>query len=198
MLERLARCMQKKTIDNDEPTKKANDRTAGKREELRRIHRENKLILRRILDASPEYDHKKWEEEAKKREVYLANIAEFPPEKQVETIKTQAWVAAVGSSKDRPTSAVRPASTSGPRLAGLPPPLSATRTGSPASRTGSPSPVGRRPLSSSGARPRSAMGTRPVTKRRPASAAPTSHRNSEMPGGMKRLSTGAGSGRLRV
>ena len=82
MLERLALAMQKKTIDNDQPTKKANDRTRTKLLEMRRIDSENKFILKRILDATPKYDHQKWEAEAKQRAVYVSNICEYPPPKQ--------------------------------------------------------------------------------------------------------------------
>mmetsp|Transcript_22132 Transcript_22132/g.32227 ORF Transcript_22132/g.32227 Transcript_22132/m.32227 type:complete len:202 (-) Transcript_22132:268-873(-) len=78
MLQRLARVVQKKTIDNDRPRMKAIGTEQAKRAEFRRITHENKLMLKRIEETTPVYNHKKWEEDAKKREYYIANMTEFP------------------------------------------------------------------------------------------------------------------------
>lgn len=111
MLERLARAMQKKTIDNEAPTKKANGRAQTTRAEMKKINDENKLILRRIMNAEPKYDHRKWEEDAKQREKYLANMCEYPPQKLPEYgITQQKWAentTTVPTSKPRPSSAMR-------------------------------------------------------------------------------------------
>lgn len=174
MLERLALVMQKKTIDNDEPTKKANNRSRAQREELRRINRENKLILRRILEASPQYDHKKWDEEARQREKYIANICEFPPEKTVSAIKSQPWMIAMASANSRPSSPARtrPMTSSGALRAA-------------------------RPISSPGARrPLSAVGIRTI-KSRPISAVSASKLAND-PAVGKRPASAVVRGRLRV
>jgi len=50
-----------------------------RKRELQRITKENYQILRRIQDARPTYNHKKWEMEAKANKQILANICEFKP-----------------------------------------------------------------------------------------------------------------------
>lgn len=50
-----------------------------RKRELQRITKENYQILRRIQDARPTYNHKKWEEEAKVNNQILGNICEFKP-----------------------------------------------------------------------------------------------------------------------
>lgn len=50
-----------------------------RKRELQRITKENHQILRRIQDARPTYNHRKWEEEAKVNKQILANICEFKP-----------------------------------------------------------------------------------------------------------------------
>lgn len=80
MLERLARALQKKTIDNDAPKMKAIGTQQAKLAELRRVQDENNRILKRIRDAQSAYDHVQWEEDAKKREKYIMNMSEFSPQ----------------------------------------------------------------------------------------------------------------------
>lgn len=50
-----------------------------RKRELQRITKENHQILRRIQDARPTYNHRKWEEEARVNKQILANICEFKP-----------------------------------------------------------------------------------------------------------------------
>eukprot|EP00607_Mallomonas_marina_P009739 CAMPEP_0182420840 /NCGR_PEP_ID=MMETSP1167-20130531/5928_1 /TAXON_ID=2988 /ORGANISM="Mallomonas Sp, Strain CCMP3275" /LENGTH=181 /DNA_ID=CAMNT_0024597337 /DNA_START=193 /DNA_END=738 /DNA_ORIENTATION=- len=80
LLERLAKIMQQKTIDNESGVlqfKKSLTQT-NRRIELERITDENQRLLRRIQEAEPCYNHLQWEEAAKTREVYLRNMTEFP------------------------------------------------------------------------------------------------------------------------
>ncbi|KAL7536807.1 hypothetical protein ACHAWF_005563 [Thalassiosira exigua] len=51
-----------------------------RKRELQRITKENQKILRRIQDASPTYNHMRWEEEAKRNHDILQNICEFKPQ----------------------------------------------------------------------------------------------------------------------
>ena len=69
--------MQHKTIDNDPPHAKAIGRQQARRLELQRVTQENQRLLKRIQETEPCYNHLKWEEEAKKREVIIANMSEF-------------------------------------------------------------------------------------------------------------------------
>jgi hypothetical protein len=80
MLGRLARALQKKTIDNDAPKSKAIGTQQSKLAEMRKIADENNRILRRIQDAKSAYDHVQWEEDAKQREKYISNMSEFSPQ----------------------------------------------------------------------------------------------------------------------
>lgn len=77
VLERLAKVMQVKTIDNDPPRTKAIGRQQARRLELQRITQENQRLLRRIQETEPCYNHLEWEEDAKKRAVIMANMSEF-------------------------------------------------------------------------------------------------------------------------
>lgn len=75
LLDRLAKVMQKKRIDNDgERYLKHRVQTKNattKKHELQRITEENKRLLRRIQQVNPVYDHLEFENTAKKNE-YLA------------------------------------------------------------------------------------------------------------------------------
>jgi uncharacterized protein with HEPN domain len=71
--------MQHKTIDNDAPHAKAIGRQQARRLELQRITQENQRLLKRIQETEPAYNHLKWEEEAKKRDVIIANMSEYSP-----------------------------------------------------------------------------------------------------------------------
>lgn len=80
MLDRLARALQKKTIDNDKPKMKAIGTEQAKNAEMKKIMDENNRILRRIQEAKSAYDHVQWEEDAKQREKYILNMSEFSPQ----------------------------------------------------------------------------------------------------------------------
>eukprot|EP01041_Mallomonas_annulata_P012365 gene12365-26013_t len=80
LLERLAKIMQQKTIDNESEViqfKKSLSQST-RRVELERITSENQRLLRRIQEAEPCYNHLQWEEAEKVREIYLRNMTEFP------------------------------------------------------------------------------------------------------------------------
>ena len=69
--------MQHKTIDNDPPPSKSIGRQQARRLELQRITQENQRLLKRIQETEPCYNHLEWEEDARKREVIMANMSEF-------------------------------------------------------------------------------------------------------------------------
>lgn len=77
VLERLAKVMQVKSIDNDAPRSKSIGRQQARRLELQRITQENQRLLRRIQETEPCYNHLEWEEDSKKRAVIMANMSEF-------------------------------------------------------------------------------------------------------------------------
>ncbi len=72
LLERLAKIMQKKTIDNENHNghQKSLQETY-RRLELQRITADNHRLLKRIQEVEPCYNHLQWEEEAKKRYLSL-------------------------------------------------------------------------------------------------------------------------------
>ena len=51
-----------------------------RKRELQRITKDNQKILKRIQAARPTYNHRKWEEEAKRSDEILQNICEFKPQ----------------------------------------------------------------------------------------------------------------------
>ena len=77
VLERLAKVMQKKTIDNDPPRNLSIGRQQARRLELQRITQENQRLLKRIQETEPCYNHLEWEEDAKRRAAIMANMSEF-------------------------------------------------------------------------------------------------------------------------
>ena len=83
LLERLAKIMQKKTIDNENHNIKFRRSLTDthRKLELQRITQENQRLLRRIQETEPCYNHLQWEEEHKRRQVYIRNMSEFqdPP-----------------------------------------------------------------------------------------------------------------------
>ena len=95
ILERLAKVMQHKTIDNDPPPSKSIGRQQARRLELQRITQENQRLLKRIQETEPCYNHLEWEEDARKREVIIANMSEFSeanmkvPMPSVSTLKSK-------------------------------------------------------------------------------------------------------------
>jgi len=81
LLERLAECMQKKRIDNENVSASKFKRSladTGKRIELAKITAENYRLLKKIQDIEPTYNIAKWEEDNRRKEQYLRNMTEFP------------------------------------------------------------------------------------------------------------------------
>ncbi len=68
LLERLAKIMQKKTIDNENHnTFQKSLQETYRKIELSRITADNQRLLKRIQEVEPCYNHLEWEEDAKKR-----------------------------------------------------------------------------------------------------------------------------------
>lgn len=85
MLERLAKVVQKKTIDNQMHESVAFHRyfkkklgLVKKRIEMQKITEENQYLLRRIQEVPPAYNHLEWEESAKDRKTILKTMALYP------------------------------------------------------------------------------------------------------------------------
>lgn len=78
ILERLAKVMQQKTIDNENRVKMGKSLTQTHRKlELQRITQENQRLLRRIQETEPCYNHLDWEEDFKRRQQYISNMSEY-------------------------------------------------------------------------------------------------------------------------
>lgn len=117
MLERLAKIMQHKTIDNDNKHTKFGKSLmqTSRRMELQRITQENQRLLKRIQEADPVYNHLDWEEEAKRRTLYMKNMSDFheyiPPQRtEKKTIRNKSAVTRrklepLTNTKSRPVSA---------------------------------------------------------------------------------------------
>jgi len=88
ILERLAKVMQHKSIDNDAPRAKSIGRSQARRLELQRITQENQRLLKRIQETEPAYNHLEWEEDAKKRATYIANMSEYAEQNMKITMPT--------------------------------------------------------------------------------------------------------------
>jgi len=80
LLDRLGKAMEHKNIDNERHDKiKFQSLQAGlKKVELARVTMENQMLLHRIQQAIPAYDHHEWERAAEHREFYLKNMTEYP------------------------------------------------------------------------------------------------------------------------
>jgi hypothetical protein len=79
LLDRLGKALERKNIDNERKPIKFNSLEQGKKKaELARVTMENQLLLHRIQQANPMYDHHQWERDAEHREFYLRNMTEFP------------------------------------------------------------------------------------------------------------------------
>lgn len=85
MLERLAKAVQTKGIDNEihksvefhqEFKKKLS--LATKREKMAKLTRENQKLLRSIQEVAPAYNHIEWEEDAKRHDVIKRTMALYP------------------------------------------------------------------------------------------------------------------------
>jgi E3 ubiquitin-protein ligase TRIP12 len=85
LLERLAKIVQKKTLDNTvhesvamhQKLKKKISITR-KRIEMQKITEENQRLLKRIQEVPPAYNHLEWEEEARERELVKKQMALYP------------------------------------------------------------------------------------------------------------------------
>jgi len=51
----------------------------SRKRELQKITKQNQLILRRIQEAAPTFDHLQWAEEARVNDGFMQNICEFKP-----------------------------------------------------------------------------------------------------------------------
>jgi len=85
MLERLAKAVQTKGIDNEihksvefhqEFKKKLS--LATKREAMARLTKENQKLLKSIQQVAPAYNHIEWEEDAKRHDVIKRTMALYP------------------------------------------------------------------------------------------------------------------------
>lgn len=72
--------MQAKRIDNENSSLKFKKSLGDthKKEELARITAENFRLLKKIQQIEPTYNSAQWEEENRRREMYLRNMTEFP------------------------------------------------------------------------------------------------------------------------
>lgn len=101
LLERLAKVVQHKSIDNEihhsiafHQNFKKKLGVTKKRIEMQKITEENQRMLKRIQEVPPAYNHLEWEEEAKRRETIKRCMALYPEyyerldaEKEQEEIK---------------------------------------------------------------------------------------------------------------
>lgn len=85
MLERLAKVVQTKSIDNEihqsvemHAKFKKKIGMTRKRIEMQKITVENQRILKRIQEVPPAYNHLEWEEEAKKHDEIKRCMALYP------------------------------------------------------------------------------------------------------------------------
>ncbi len=85
MLERLAKVVQHKTIDNEihhsvEMHAKFKKKLGltKKRVEMQRLTEENQRMLKRIQEVPPAYNHLEWEEDARRKEHIKRCMALYP------------------------------------------------------------------------------------------------------------------------
>ena len=85
LLERLAKVVQQKTIDNEihksvqmHAIFKRKLGLTKKRLEMQKLTEENQRLLRRIQEVPPAYNHLDWEEEANRRDVIKKCMALYP------------------------------------------------------------------------------------------------------------------------
>lgn len=85
LLERLAKVVQQKTIDNEihksvkmHAEFKAKLGLTKKRLEMQKITEENQRLLKRIQEVPPAYNHVQWEEEAKRRDHIKRCMSLYP------------------------------------------------------------------------------------------------------------------------
>lgn len=85
MLERLAKVVQNKTIDNEihksvefHANFKKKLGLTKKRVEMQRLTEENQRMLKRIQEVPPAYNHLEWEEDARRKEHIKRCMALYP------------------------------------------------------------------------------------------------------------------------
>ena len=85
LLERLAKVVQQKTIDNEihksvamHAQFKKKLRLTKKRLEMQKLTEENQRLLKRIQEVPPAYNHLAWEEEAEQRDIVKRCMALYP------------------------------------------------------------------------------------------------------------------------
>jgi hypothetical protein len=85
MLERLAKCVQKKSIDNEihhsiemHQVFKVKLGLVQKRLHMQKLTEENQRLLRRIQEVPPAYNHLEWEEDAKRLAILKRTMALYP------------------------------------------------------------------------------------------------------------------------
>lgn len=85
MLERLAKAVQTKGIDNEihksvefHQQFKKKLSLATKREKMAKLTRENQKLLKSIQQVSPAYNHIEWEEDAKRHDLIKRTMALYP------------------------------------------------------------------------------------------------------------------------
>ena len=57
-----------------------------RKRELQKITKQNQLILSRIQESQPTYDHLAWAEDARQNQQFMANICEFKPKQYKSTM----------------------------------------------------------------------------------------------------------------
>ena len=85
MLERLAKVVQHKSIDNEihksvamHAAFKKKLGLTKKRLHMQKITEENQHLLKRIQEVPPAYNHLAWEEEARRRDEVMRNMTVYP------------------------------------------------------------------------------------------------------------------------
>jgi len=85
MLERLAKVVQHKSIDNEihksvamHAAFKKKLGLTKKRLHMQKITEENQRLLKRIQEVPPAYNHLEWEEEARRRDEVMRNMTVYP------------------------------------------------------------------------------------------------------------------------
>jgi hypothetical protein len=85
MLERLAKVVQHKSIDNEihksvamHASFKKKLGLTKKRLHMQKLTTENQHLLKRIQEVPPAYNHLKWEEEARRRDEVMRNMTVYP------------------------------------------------------------------------------------------------------------------------
>ncbi|KAM6381938.1 LOW QUALITY PROTEIN: uncharacterized protein CFAP97D2 [Alca torda] len=79
LLEKMSCIMRTKgQIDNKNDYKAKSLNREKRKQELRRVNRENRAILDRITKSQPQYQVQQWHEDWQRAEKYMANVARYP------------------------------------------------------------------------------------------------------------------------